>query len=97
MGGELPVGLVDHDQASVAASNFAISSSDSARPVGLFGEHTKVRTGWARSTSSMASAPSMVKSAHRPPETTVVPVTRAMWLWRAYVGSKVAADRPGPP
>ncbi|GIU90406.1 MAG: hypothetical protein KatS3mg010_1505 [Acidimicrobiia bacterium] len=65
--------------------------------MGLFGLQTKTTAGRVSRTSAVASSTAILKSGARSPATTVVPVRRAMWPCRAYVGSKITADRPGPP
>ena len=66
-------------------------------PVGLFGLHTNTIVGACRPTRSRAASGSMEKSTRRSPTTTSVPVMRAMCECSAYVGSNIAARRPGPP
>ena len=65
-------------------------------PVGLFGLHRNTTVGRTDATSSAASVGDTKKSSRRAPSTTAVPVTRAMWACRAYVGSNISARRPGP-
>ena len=57
-GAELAVGLVDHDQAGAAAQTAASTSVLVASPVGLLGEHQKVRSAAASATRSAAAAAS---------------------------------------
>ena len=71
--------------------------ASSTVPVGLLGLHTNTIVGCCSATSARAASASIEKSARRSPTTTSVPVMRAMCACSAYVGSNIAARRPGPP
>jgi hypothetical protein len=78
-------------------STASMTEGSSAVPVGLFGEHRKMTSGWCSSTNATADEGASPKDGSRRAPIQRVPVPAASSGCIEYDGPNPIAVRPGPP